>query len=141
LSTILAEIGSMDSVWNLGVKVRDLDGELSFLRACGATRVEKGSIPSPDGDQAYGLAFLGSQRILLFPRLIYEGALPEPPKFGLAHAVYEVKDVAAALERFRANGITPFWGPTDLSTPFGRRRIVFFRSPSGFVFETFETLQ
>lgn len=130
----------MRDVWNLGMKVRDLDAELAFLRACGAQGIEKGSIPSPGGDRALGMAFLGDQRILMFPHTIYEDSLPEPLHYGLTHAVYQVDDVAEILERFRRNGVTPFWGPHDGATPFGRRRMAFFRSPSGFIFEAFQAL-
>jgi catechol 2,3-dioxygenase-like lactoylglutathione lyase family enzyme len=132
--------GGMDKVWNLGVKVRDLNTELAFLKACGATGIEKGANRTPDGELGFGMAFLGSQRLLLFPKVIYEGALTAPLKHGIAHAVYQVGDVASVLERLRANGVSPLWGPEEVATPFGRRRIVFFRSPSGFIFETFQHL-
>lgn len=130
----------MKHPWNLGVKVGDLDAELSFFERCGATRIQKGVIPTPKGDEAYGMAFLGEQRLLMFPRVIYQDALAEPMKGGLAHAVFQVDEVEDVIQRYRKRGVTPMWGPETLSTPFGRRRIVFFRSPSGFIFETFEHL-
>ena len=130
----------MKHPWNLGVKVGDLDAELSFLERCGATQIQKGVIPRPKGDEAYGMAFLGEQRLLLFPRVIYQDALAEPMKGGLAHAVFQVDDVEDVIQRYRQRDVAPMWGPETLSTPFGRRRIVFFRSPSGFIFETFQNL-
>ena len=131
----------MKGPWNLGIKVRDLDADLRFLEACGATQLQKRRFPEPDGDQVVGMAFLGSQRLLLFPRVICEDKLSEPLKSGLTHAVFEVEHLDEVLERFRQRGIVPMWGPEDLSTPFGRRRIAFFCSPSGFIFETFEHLK
>ena len=130
----------MQTPWNLGIKVQDLDADLAFLEACGATRIEKGAIPAEGGEHGFGLAFLGEQRLLLFPHVIYENACPGVVKPGLMHAVYEVSDVDALIERFRLRGVSPMWGPNDIQTPFGRRRIVFFRSPSNFVFETFQTI-
>jgi catechol 2,3-dioxygenase-like lactoylglutathione lyase family enzyme len=130
----------MKGPWNLGVKVKDLDSDLAFLEACGATQIQKGTIPLPEGDAPFGMAFLGPQRLLLFPHVIYEDALAEPLKSGLTHVVYEVDDVAEVLQRFKRRGVVPMWGPEDLSTPFGRRRVVFFRSPSGLIFETFQNL-
>jgi catechol 2,3-dioxygenase-like lactoylglutathione lyase family enzyme len=130
----------MRDVWNLGMKVRDLDGELAFLEACGARDIQKRSIRSGGVEHSLGMAFLGDQRILMFPRTIYEDSLPEPLHYGLTHAVYEVEDVARGLAQLREKGVTPFWGPTDGPTPFGRRRMAFFRSPSGFIFEIFQTL-
>jgi catechol 2,3-dioxygenase-like lactoylglutathione lyase family enzyme len=130
----------MKRMWNLGIKTSDLDADLAFLAGCGATEVEKGIIAGPDGDLPFGSAFLGPQRLLLFPRVIYEDALPEPMKCGLAHIVFEVEDVAAVLAQYRERGVSPLWGPKDIATPFGRRSIVFWRSPSGLVFETFQAL-
>ena len=130
----------MDRIWNLGLKVDDLEAELGFLAACGATGIKQGIIETPEGNHPFGLALLGNERLLLFNEVVYADALPRPMKAGLAHAVYQVDDVALVLARFRANGVAPMWGPLDLTTPFGRRRVVFFRSPSGFVFETFQHL-
>jgi len=130
----------MKGPWNLGVKVKDLDADLAFLEACGATQIQKGTIPLLEGDAPFGMAFLGPQRLLLFPHVIYEDTLAEPLKSGLTHVVYEVDDVAEVLQRFKRRGVMPMWGPEDLSTPFGRRRVVFFRSPSNLIFETFENL-
>jgi catechol 2,3-dioxygenase-like lactoylglutathione lyase family enzyme len=130
----------MKQPWNLGVKVGDLDAELSFLERCGASQIQKGTIPTAKGDEAFGMAFLGEQRLLLFPRVIYQDALSEPMKGGLAHAVFQVADVDDVIQRYGKRGVSPMWGPETLSTPFGRRRIAFFRSPSGFIFETFEEL-
>ena len=130
----------MDHPWNLGVKVHDLDADLAFLERCGATEVQKGTMPTPAGDRAFGMAFLGRQRLLLFPQVIYESALSEPLKGGLAHAVFQVPRLDDVLKRYRERGVLPLWGPETIATPFSRRRIVFFRSPSGFIFETFEAL-
>ena len=55
----------MKHPWNLGVKVGDLDADLAFLERCGATQIQKGTIPTPKGDEAFGMAFLGEQRLLL----------------------------------------------------------------------------
>src|SRR4051794_34202037 len=130
----------MDRIWNLGLKAGDIDAELQFLERCGATGLERGTIDTEGGGVPFGIAMLGGERLLVFTEVVYADALPELMKTGLAHAVYEVEDVVAVLARTAAAGITPLWGPVDLATPFGRRRVVFFRSPSGFVFETFQYL-
>ena len=128
----------MRGLWNLGIKVGDLDAELRFLEACGATGIEKGMTRGQNGDVPYGMAFLGPQRLLLFPHVLYEDNLDEPLKHGLAHAVFEVDEVAEIVKRLEQRGVRPIWGPTELPTAFGRRRMAFFRSPSGFIFEAFE---
>ena len=135
-----AEERTMKGPWNLGIKVRDLDAELAFLDACGATQIQKGMTRGNDGDEAYGMAFLGPQRLLLFPHVLYEDKLAEPLKYGLAHAVFEVPAVDEVVQRLERRGIRPIWGPANVPSAFGHRRRAFFRSPSGFVFETFEHL-
>ena len=106
-----APLPSMSSGWqdisNLGIKVRDLDEELAFLEAAGATQVQK---------------------------------LGEPLHYGLTHFVYEVERLDPLLDQLQAGGIVPFFGPEEVVTPFNRRRIVFYRTPSGFIFEAFEIL-
>jgi catechol 2,3-dioxygenase-like lactoylglutathione lyase family enzyme len=121
---------------NLGIKVRDLDEELAFLEACGATEVQK----LTQQGREFGMAFLGTQRLFLFPKVIYEDKLAEPLHYGLTHIVYEVTPLEPLLDQLKAAGIVPFFGPEEVVTPFNRRRIVFYRTPSGFIFEAFEIL-
>jgi len=118
----------MEGPWNLGVKVKDLDADLAFLEACGATQIQKGTIPLPEGDAPFGMAFLGTQRLLLFPHVIYEDTLAEPLKNGLTHVVYEVDDCrrsAATLQTARRDAdvgpggsFDPFRPPSDCLLPF-----------------------
>src|ERR1700730_17695227 len=96
-----SEATPMKHPWNLGVKVGDLDADLAFLERCGATQIQKGTIPTAKGDEAFGMALLGEQRLLLFSRVIYEDALPQPLKPGLAHVVFQVDDVEDVIERYR----------------------------------------
>lgn len=126
--------------WNLGLKVEDISAELTFLERCGATGIEQGVVASSAGEERFGMAYLGPQRLMLFEHLIYDQSLPAPLPPGLKHAVFEVDDVEATLETYARNGIMPFFGPQLVTTPYDRRRIAFFRSPSGFIFEVFEIL-
>src|SRR6266542_1690655 len=99
----------MDRIWNLGLKVGNLKTELEFLAACGATGIEQGMIETPEGNHPFGIAFLGKERLLLFNEVVYANALPAPMTMGLAHAVYQVDNVARVLAQFHANGIAPMW--------------------------------
>jgi len=128
----------MKGPWNLGVKVRNVDAELEFLSACGATGIQRGVTRGNEGDERYGMAFLGPQRLLLFERVLYEKNMSEPMKHGLAHAVFEVDDTDRVVRELEARGVVPVWGPAELSTAFGNRRLAFFRSPSNFIFEVFQ---
>jgi catechol 2,3-dioxygenase-like lactoylglutathione lyase family enzyme len=125
----------LKDLWNIAVKVRDLDSELEFLERCGATDIVRDSVRSDAGGEDFAMLRLGPERVLLFPHVIYETELPQPLHYGLTHAVFEVDDLEKELETFAQRGVRPIWGPKEVSATFGRRRIAFFRSPSGFVFE------
>ncbi|MHB8612022.1 MAG: VOC family protein [Candidatus Dormibacteraceae bacterium] len=131
----------LKGLWNIAGKVTDLDAEVRFFEACGATDVIRDVVVEPSGENSeFAMLQLGTQRVLLFPNVVYEPNLPEPLHFGLTHAVFEVDDLEAILTLFASKGVLPFWGPTEVSAAFGRRRIAFFRSPSGFVFEAEQPL-
>jgi catechol 2,3-dioxygenase-like lactoylglutathione lyase family enzyme len=132
---------ALHDMWNMAIKVRDLDAELEFLKACGATDIIRDKVATETGDEEFAMLKLGPERILLFAHLVYEPELSEPMHYGLTHAVYEVEDLDKVLEEFAVNGILPIWGPTEVSASFGHRRIAFFRSPSGFVFEAMQPLR
>jgi catechol 2,3-dioxygenase-like lactoylglutathione lyase family enzyme len=130
----------LKELWNIAIKVKDLDAELEFLEACGATEIVRDKVMTDSGEEEFAMLRLGPERILLFPNVVYEPGLPEPMHFGLSHAVYEVDDLDSVLDDFAAHGVMPIWGPREVSASFGHRRIAFFRSPSGFVFEAEQPL-
>lgn len=132
--------GMLKALWNIAGKVTDLDAELRFFEACGATDIVRDFVAGPGGDDEFAMLRLGSERVLLFPNPVYEPNLDEPMHYGLTHAVFEVEDLDAVLADFESKGVRPFWGPKEVSAKFGRRRIAFFRSPSGFVFEAEQPL-
>ena len=59
---------------------------------------------------------------------------------GLTHAVFEVAELAPEVERLTALGTEVLLPPTEITARFGRRRIAFFRSPGGLVFEVMQIL-
>lgn len=131
----------LKGLWNIAIKVRDLDSEVEFLERCGAVDIVRDSVLSDGKDEDFAMLRLGGARVLLFPHVIYEPALDQPLHFGLTHAVFEVDDLDKVLESYAKRGISPIWGPRQVSAGFGRRRIAFFRSPSGFVFEAEQPLE
>jgi catechol 2,3-dioxygenase-like lactoylglutathione lyase family enzyme len=131
----------LKKLWNIAVKVRDLDAEVEFLEACGATDTVRDRVQGDDGPIEFAMLNMGDERILLFPEVIYQSSLPQAIPFGLTHAVFEVDDFEEVLRAYGSNGINPLWGPREVSASFGRRRIAFFKSPSGFIFEVEQPLQ
>jgi catechol 2,3-dioxygenase-like lactoylglutathione lyase family enzyme len=128
-------------LWNLGIKVQNLEREIAFLQACGATGLERWSTDPPNDGQRFATLQLGETRLVLLPEVIYEANLEEPLRMGLAHAVFEVDNTTEVINQLGRNGVKPLWGPGEISAgPFGRRRVVFFRSPSNLIIEAFQSI-
>ena len=111
-------------LWNVALKVTDLDREVAFLRGVGAS-----------------LLLLGGVRMLLFETVVFENLVAGGVRPGLTHAVYEVDDLDAEYARISALGAEVLVEPTQVSAAFGRRSLAFFRSPSGFAFEVMQVLE
>ena len=118
------------SLWNIGIKVDDLEKEMDFLEALGAEVLM----------HERGTAFLafGGTRLFLTPKLAFEDKLEHHPRPGLTHAVFEVEDFEAAYEEIMSLGTEVLVEPKTISGTFGSRRLAFFRSPNGLVFEVLQ---
>jgi hypothetical protein len=55
--------------------------------------------------------------------------------------VFETADLAHDYQEIVRQGCAVLIPPTEIAAGFGTRRIAFFRSPGGFVFEIMQTLQ
>src|SRR5581483_10245736 len=125
-------------LWNIGVKVADVDAEVAFVVALGGQVLIRERLPTADGDVEYALVQLGDTRVFLTPKPIFEDRLEEPAPAGLTHAVFEVPDLECEVERLKALGTQVLLPPMEISAAFGSRRIAFFRSPGGLVFEVMQ---
>ena len=128
-------------LWNIGLKVTDLDREIEFLRDVGATLILRDRLSTAGEEQEYAVLMLGGVRMLLFGTVIFEDRLEGELRPGLTHAVYEVDDLDAEYARIRDLGAEVLIEPTSIKAGFGSRRIAFFRSPGGFVFEVMQVLE
>ena len=129
------------NLWNLGIKVRDLDRELEFLKAVGAELIQREKLPVGEEGLEYAMLTLGGTRLLLFPKVIFEDRIKEGVATGLTHAVYEVDDCEQEFERIKALGGEVLIEPFLLSAGFGTRKLAFFRSPGGVVFEILQVIE
>ena len=125
-------------LWNIGVKVADVDAEVAFVVALGGQVLIRDRLPTSDGDVEYALVQLGDTRVFLTPKPIFEDRLEAPVAPGLTHAVFEVPNLEREVERLTALGTQVLLPPMEISAAFGSRRIAFFRSPGGLVFEVME---
>jgi catechol 2,3-dioxygenase-like lactoylglutathione lyase family enzyme len=128
-------------LWNVGVKVTDLDAEIEFLKKVGVELVLRDRLPMAREERDYAVLLLGGVRMLLFTSVVFEDSVEGEVRPGLTHAVYEVDNLDAEYARIRDLGAEVLIAPTTIAAGFGSRRIAFFRSPGGFVFEIMQALQ
>jgi catechol 2,3-dioxygenase-like lactoylglutathione lyase family enzyme len=127
-------------LWNIGVKVADVSAELSYFSALGATLVVHEELATPDGSVEFALIEFGATRLFLTPKPIFLEKLPSVPPDGLTHVVFEVADIEHEAARLIEMGTEVLTPPIEIKVGQGRRRIAFFRSPGGLVFEIFQAV-
>lgn len=130
----------IQNLWNIGLKVKDLDREVRFLEAVGARLLLREKLPVGDGLE-YAILTLAGTRLLLFPTVIFEDKIEGGVTPGLTHAVYRVDDLDQEYERIKGLGAQVLIEPLSVSAGFGSRRLAFFRSPDGFVFEVMQIIE
>ena len=92
-------------------------------------------------EREYAILVLGGVRMLLFETVVFEKLVAGGVRPGLNHAVYEVDDLDAEYARIRALGAEVLLMPAEVAAAFGRRRLAFFRSPRGSIFELMQVLE
>ena len=85
-------------LWNVGLKVTDLDREVAFLREVGASLVLRERVSMVGEEREYAILMLGGVRMLLFETVVFEKLVSGGIRPGLTHAVYEVDDLDAEYE-------------------------------------------
>jgi catechol 2,3-dioxygenase-like lactoylglutathione lyase family enzyme len=128
-------------LWNVGVKVEDVDTDVAFFVALGAKLLIRERTATPAGEIDYAILAFGGTRLFLTPKPVFEEKLSELLQPGLTHAVFEVEDLGPQIERITALGTEVLLPPTEISAKFGTRKIAFFRSPGGLVFEVMQIIE
>jgi catechol 2,3-dioxygenase-like lactoylglutathione lyase family enzyme len=132
----------MNEMFNLGIKVNDVDAEKKFFDAFNPDRrffLDRSKAAS--GPKQVPAIELGKVQFFFFSTLSYDADLPEPHPGGISHVAFMVDnldDVVANLER---QGIKPLKGPYVADNgDLGRRKVAFYRSPNGTIIEPQELL-
>lgn len=63
-------------LWNVGLKVTDLDREVAFLREVGASLVLRERVSMVGEEREYAILMLGGVRMLLFETVVFENLFP-----------------------------------------------------------------
>ena len=109
-------------LWNVGLKVTDLDREVAFLREVGASLVLRERVSMVGEEREYAILMLGGVRMLLFETVVFEKLVPGGVRPGLTHAVYEVDSLDAEYARISALARSAL--RSSLSQPKYRRLLV-----------------
>ena len=129
---------------NLGVRAPDLEAELAFLTALGASGLTY-SQRTHAGAQAERVhVHLGSIRLTLFRAGTYDArleALGSRPTGGIGHAAFGVTSTDAVVEAAARVGVTPLIPTfTVEAVGIGPAAITYFRSPNGMILEAKQAL-
>src|ERR1700722_10902113 len=82
-------------LWNVALKVTDLDREVAFLRDVGASLVLRERLSMVGEEREYAILMLGGVRMLLVETVVFEKLVSGGVRPGLTHAVYEVDSLDA----------------------------------------------
>ena len=129
-------------LWNIGLKIDNLDTEIGFLEAIGAEFRYRETRSKPSGEK-YETALLefGGTRTFLVDEPVFERMLKHQLTPGLTHIVFEVDNLVEAYEQITGLGAEVLIEPKQVAGGYGSRRIAFFQSPNGIVFEMIQILE
>jgi catechol 2,3-dioxygenase-like lactoylglutathione lyase family enzyme len=125
----------LQGLWTIGIKVPDLEAELAFHRAIG-NKVVLDETLTIDGQRfRIPLVKMGDKYLHLAETMVYETQLGVELPYGPTHLVYLSDAFEEDVARILAAGATAIREPAEVSAGFGDRKVAFFRSPSGWIFE------
>ena len=125
----------LQGLWTIGIKVPDLERELSFHQAAGNQIVLDETLTIDGIEYRIPLVKMGDKYLHLAERMVYEQQLGITLPFGPTHLVYVSDNFDSDVQRFLLAGATQIREPVEVSAGFGDRKVAFFRSPSGWIFE------
>lgn len=126
-------------VWNVGVKVENLEAEVEFHRKAGhEVLIAKDSVPQGDRPQYQALIKSGDKYIVIVESYGWESVLPKPLDYGVSHVSYSVDSLEEETKKVVAAGAKLFMGPQDIAGTFGSRRVACFTTPGGMHFCMFQ---
>lgn len=131
----------LTGLWTVGVKVPDLEKELAFQQRIGSTVILDDTIAFEGESFRIPLLRMGDKYLHIAEKMVYEKTLAQPLPYGIAHLVYMSDSIERDLEVAISAGAACFIGLTEITAGFGRRKVAFLKSPSGYIFEIIQILE
>src|SRR5258706_13877960 len=131
---------ALKKLWAIGVKVRNIEQELTFHRQMGHSIVLDETANFDDNPFRLLLVKMGDKYLNLSEVLAYERVLGETRPIGSTHMVYVTDQFDQDTTRALASGATMIGEVATISGGFGTRKIAFFKAPGGWFFEFFEMI-
>lgn len=131
----------LTGLWTVGIKVPDLEKELAFQQQIGSKIILDDTIVFEGESFRIPLLKMGDKYLHLAEKMVYEKSLPEALPYGIVHLVYMSQSIEADLDAALKAGATCFIGLSDITAGFGRRKVAFLKSPSGYIFEIIQILE
>jgi len=128
----------LTGLWTIGVKVPDLERELAFHRQMGNEIVLDETLELDGEYFRIPLVKMGDKYLHLGEKMVYERLLGRELSYGPTHLVYKTDNFEQDVATAHASGAAEIRPIAQVSAGFGERRVAFFLSPSGWIFEIIE---
>lgn len=128
----------LTGLWTIGVKVPDLERELTFHRSMGNVIVLDEILVVNGQPYRIPLVKMGDKYMHLAEKMVYEDVLGQNLAYGPTHLVYKTDDFQGDYDKAMSSGATEIMPVTNVSAGFGERRVAFFRAPGQWIFEIIE---
>ena len=125
----------LTGLWNVGIKVPDLERELKFHRDLGNEIVLDETFTVDGVDFRIPLIKMGDKYQHVGERMVYEDELGVELPYGPVHLVYLSDDFDTDVANCTRAGAVAIREPIEISAGFGDRKVAFFKAPGGWIFE------
>ena len=125
----------LTGLWNVGIKVPDLERELKFHRDLGNEIVLDETFTIDGDDYRIPLVKMGDKYQHVGERMVYEDELGLDLPYGPVHLVYLSDDFDSDVATCIQAGAVAIREPIKISAGFGDREVAFFKAPGGWIFE------
>ena len=125
----------LTGLWTIGIKVPDLERELTFHRALGNEVVLDERLEIDGVEYRIPLVRMGDKYLHLAEQMVYERELGVQLPYGPTHLVYVTDSFDADVSQALEAGATEIRKRAEVSAQFGERKVAFLKSPGGWIFE------